>query len=160
MLCLPPHEQAWRGFVCVTVWIAEQSWFTGQWTEVGWVQVSVSWVCGERFPEVAAGWGHFLCLKDLIHQGSTGSCLQQSFQTLPLCLTKLEKFVILSAVRVPATATCSHDRYRCQTRHRPIFFWQDHSDCIMAEPGQEWIPVWEVPVMQTVPAGDLCLWFR
>lgn len=100
------------------------------------------------------------CLKDLIHQGSAGSCLQQSFQTLPQCLTKLEKFVILSATRVPATATCSHDRYRCQTRHRPIFFWQDHSECVMAEPGQEWIPVWAVPVMQTVPAGDLCLWFR
>lgn len=62
VLCLPPHEQAWRGFVCVTVWIAEQSWFTGQWTEVGWVQVSVSWARGERFPEVAAGWGHFLHL--------------------------------------------------------------------------------------------------
>lgn len=55
VLCLPPHEEALRGFVCVTVWSAEQSSFTGELTEVGWVQVSMSWVCGERFPEVAAG---------------------------------------------------------------------------------------------------------
>lgn len=38
------------------------------------------------------------CLKDLIHQGSTGCSSQQSLQTLSQCLTKLEKFVILSSV--------------------------------------------------------------
>lgn len=95
-LCLPPREEALRGFVCVTVWIAEQNWFSGGWTLVGWVQVSM---CGKvSRGGCRLGTPFTPCLGDLIHQGSTGSSSQQSFQTQSQRLTKLEKFVILSSV--------------------------------------------------------------
>lgn len=101
------------------------------------------------------GTTHFLAplvpsLMDRIHQGGIGNSFKQSFQTLSQCLAKLEKSVVLSTMWVPVTTTCSHDTYTCQTWHGLIFFWQDHSVCITAAPGQEWISVWVMWVMQTV----------
>lgn len=84
----------------MTVWIAGQSSFTGN----GLRQDGCRCPCPGCVEKGLLRWlqvGIALfvpCLKDLIHQGSTGSSSQQSFQTLSQCLTKLEKFVILSSV--------------------------------------------------------------
>lgn len=168
VLSLPPHLELERfplqgSLYCRTKLV---HWRNGlQWTEVGWVHGSVSWVQSHWAPMEkgflkwlhAGGTTYFLApfmpfLMDRIHQGGTGSSFQQSFQTLSQHLAKLKKCVILSAVWMPVTTTCSHDTYKCQTWHGLIFFWQDHSVCIMAVPGQEWISVWVMWVMQTVLA--------
>lgn len=99
VLCLPPHVETLRGFLCMAVCTAEQSLFTGEMISDGlrWDRCTApSPGCCPHWAPMEKGflrWLHaggttyFLgpfvpCVMDQIHQGSTRSAFRQSFQTV------------------------------------------------------------------------------